>query len=363
MKKILYLMGIDWYWIKQRPQIIAEMLSKDYDVTVVYQKEIFQKISLRKDNDELEKSFAMPVMPYRDKNRVAYAIQKILFKWIISNINDFDIVWIGHPLLYRYIPSRYQGKLVYDCMDNHIALCNDAKIEKTISQSEKELMNRADLVFVSSNSIKDKLERKYKRNSILVRNGFNVGTIRRPQILSCESKIKIGYFGTIAEWIDFPLLIRSLEKINELEYYFWGPVSTEQIPQHPRLFFGGVVEHSELWDKAKDMDSLIMPFKINDIIEDVDPVKLYEYVSMGKVVITPYYKEIERFAPFVHFYHNEEELIMILNKLQKGELVSGYTDEQQDKFLTDNTWNQRCEIIQTNLLRIDREESCRRATK
>ena len=45
MKKILYLMGIDWYWIKQRPQIIAEMLDRDYDVTVAYYKEVVVKQS------------------------------------------------------------------------------------------------------------------------------------------------------------------------------------------------------------------------------------------------------------------------------------------------------------------------------
>ena len=42
MKKILYFMGVDWYWIKQRPQILAEYLAQDYDVTVVYIKELFQ---------------------------------------------------------------------------------------------------------------------------------------------------------------------------------------------------------------------------------------------------------------------------------------------------------------------------------
>ena len=63
MKKILYLMGIDWYWIKQRPQIIAEMLNKDYDVTVAYYKELFVKQSLRKNNDELEKSISISAIP------------------------------------------------------------------------------------------------------------------------------------------------------------------------------------------------------------------------------------------------------------------------------------------------------------
>ena len=122
MKKILYLMGIDWYWIKQRPQIIAEMLNKDYDVTVAYYKELFVKQSLRKNNDELEKSISISAIPYRDKNKIAYAIQKLLFHRIMKNVKQFDIVWISHPLLYRYLPPNYDGKVIYDCMDNHEAL-------------------------------------------------------------------------------------------------------------------------------------------------------------------------------------------------------------------------------------------------
>ena len=54
-------MGIDWYWIKQRPQIFAEMLNEDYEVTVVYPKEVFQHISLRKDQDELHDSLLFGV--------------------------------------------------------------------------------------------------------------------------------------------------------------------------------------------------------------------------------------------------------------------------------------------------------------
>ena len=35
-KKMLYIMHIDWNWIKQRPQFLVEELSQYYDVTVVY---------------------------------------------------------------------------------------------------------------------------------------------------------------------------------------------------------------------------------------------------------------------------------------------------------------------------------------
>lgn len=361
MKKILYLMGIDWYWIKQRPQIIAEMLSKDYDITVVYQKEIARNIALRKSKDELKNSIALPVLPFRDKNNIVHAIQGGLFKKRIKNIHEFDLVWVGHPLLYRYVPTSYQGKVVYDCMDNHTALCPDLKIKEAICKNEEQLISRADLVIVSSSHLKKRLEEKcHYAGTVLVRNGFSADAIHRPEILHSEKKLKIGYFGTIAEWIDFSAICRSLEKIEELEYYLWGPVLTDKIPQHSRLLLEGIVEHNQLWDRAKDMDGLIMPFKINDIIEDVDPVKLYEYISMGKTVIAPYYDEIERFTPYVYFYHNEEELIELLRRLRKGELTSKYSEQQQDDFLMDNTWDKRYETIRINLLKVNGEEHCLR---
>ena len=36
MKKILYVMNVEWNWIKQRPHFIAEGLSKNYHVEVLY---------------------------------------------------------------------------------------------------------------------------------------------------------------------------------------------------------------------------------------------------------------------------------------------------------------------------------------
>lgn len=54
--------------------------------------------------------------------------------------------------------------------------------------------------------------------------------------------------------------------------------------------------------ESRNMDCLIMPFILNDIISDVDPVKLYEYISMGKNIISVKYREVKRFEKFVYFY-------------------------------------------------------------
>lgn len=345
-------MQIDWYWIKQRPQIIAELLSEKYDVTVLYYKEVFAKQSLRKDKDELKKCIPVPAVPFRDKNIWAYRIQKRLFRKNLKKIQEYDTVWITHPLLYRYIPENYQGQIIYDCMDNHEALCKDARIRKRIRTEEKKLIERSDQIFASSTGLMKKISRAGgEEKAHLIRNGFMLREIHAPQPRTGaqKKKYKIGYFGTIAEWFDFPLLLRSLEKHPELEYHLWGPISNRKPPEHPRLILEGVAEHRCLWEKVKDMDGLIMPFVMNDMIRDVDPVKLYEYISMGKAILSVYYKEVEKFREFVYFYNTQEEFDKAIEALEENHFLPGYDEDRQKDFLRKNTWKNRVSKIENEL--------------
>lgn len=351
MKKILYLMGIDWYWIKQRPQIIAEMLSKDYDITVAYYHEVFVKQSLRSEKDELEKSFAIPAIPYRDKNKLAFVIQILFFLKIVRSIQRYDAVWITHPLLYRYIPASYRGQIIYDCMDNHAELCGDAQIRRKIVDVERDLVERADLIFTSSVGLKKKiLSLKRDSDPVLVRNGFVPDKLHLPAIeKKPKEKYRIGYFGTIAEWFDFSILLATLDYFPQLEYHLWGPVANIELPHHSRIIMEGVIEHSGLWNGIKTMDCLIMPFKLTEAIKDVDPVKLYEYISMGKAIVSVYYSELDRFKPFVHFYYNSTDLSEIFHRLIFNNFQPGYDASQQREFLEKNSWLNRYIIIKEKL--------------
>lgn len=345
MKKILYLMAVDWYWIKQRPQFIAEMLNKEYDVTVVYLKEVFLSQALRNDKDELDKSYAIAAIPYRDKMIAAFWLQNYLIKQKIDSFDNYDYIWVGHPLLYRYIPKTYKGKIIYDCMDNHVALCSDKIITRMIRKVEKKLVQRADVVFATSTGLLDKINALGgSKKSYLVRNGYMSKDICKPHILPVKDKFRMGYFGTIADWMDFSLLLNGLKEIPELEIYLWGPVSNVSIPEHPRLILRGVVEHRQLWEETKDIDCLIMPFLVNDIIRDVDPVKLYEYISMGKNIVSVYYEEIARFRAFVKFYNSKQEFIDIIKGMISQKEIA-YTSQQQTAFLLENSWESRYKYI------------------
>ena len=158
----------------------------------------------------------------------------------------------------------------------------------------------------------------------------------------------IGYFGTIAEWFDFNLLENSLNIFDNVEYRLVGPNAANYIGKK-RLLLEGVVQHSELGAKIKDYDALIMPFVVNDIILAVDPVKLYEYISFGKCVISVWYPEIDRFSPYVYFYRTQEEYMNLLTELIRTGFRPKYNEKQQIEFLKDNSWDARYKTIKNVL--------------
>jgi glycosyltransferase involved in cell wall biosynthesis len=160
-----------------------------------------------------------------------------------------------------------------------------------------------------------------------------------------KRKYKIGYIGTVAEWFDFELLRRSLLKYEFLSYYIIGPCCCTLISKTERLVFVGTIEHEKLYDTVKDYDCLVMPFLLNDTTEAVDPVKLYEYISFGKCIISIYYDEIERFRDFVYFYHNQEEYNQIIQVKSQDGFKPKYNRDQQEKFLKQNTWEERFKVL------------------
>ena len=82
--KILYLMAIDWNWIKQRPQFLVYELSKNNQVDVLYLHEMFGKIQLQNNNTKVKNCKAIPAIPLRDRNIFFSGIQKVLF-WLKMN--------------------------------------------------------------------------------------------------------------------------------------------------------------------------------------------------------------------------------------------------------------------------------------
>lgn len=354
-KSILYIMSIDWKWIYQRPQILAEKLGEDYDVTVIFPRFIWKKISSKDKHSNL---FLCPLwkLPFQERCNGLLKISGWINRKVLRDIHKYDYIYAGYPLYARYIPDTYQGKVIYDCMDNYEAMYPLKKSLGKLIALEENLVKKCNLLIVSSAVLRQKMDKiaGYEK-SILIRNGMGAGfmlDIKEP----CKKEIyDICYIGTISSWFDMEMIKKSLESNQTIRYQLIGPY--EEKVTDSRIHYYGALEHSKLSDAVKDYDCLIMPFKLNDIVEAVDPVKLYEYIAFGKCIISVYYPEIDRFSDFVYFYRTEEEYIKLLNELGAKGFPPKYCKEQQEKFLNNNTWEQRYQLLRREIRKMEEKEN------
>jgi O-antigen/teichoic acid export membrane protein len=352
-ERILYVSHVDWGWIKQRPQHLAESLRRFFDVTVAFD------CGWRRGNLANKFRISRSCIPllhipstYQGRipllarvSAIAARLQLRFAMWLARP----TYLWFTWPEMFQYLPRGMKVPVIYDCMDDAGASSRDAQRVTYLEREERALIAKAAIVFVSSERLRHVLETRYgqPQKYHLLRNAFDGKLL--PEFEEQRQSVctyKIGYCGTIAEWFDWELLAKLVEALSYVEVHLIGPVVDlgAGIATHPRITIHHPTKHSDLPAIMGEFDCLIMPFQVTPLIESVDPVKLYEYINFGKPIVSVYYDEITRFAPFVHFYRSHDEALDIVSRLATGEIGRKYSPDERRAFLLVNTWSERASV-------------------
>ena len=358
-KRMLYLMNVNWNWIKQRPQYLAEALSEFYRIDV-YDKVAYRRSRLVKnsvDSISLHHLFCIPFGRYSMIHKVNDIMDRLRLKSIIKN---YDYIWIADINYFRAIKPYITKKqcIIYDCMDDIVefpAYAHNTKLRTRYIKDETALLNNCSIIFTSANHLKEVLRKRHHdidankiyvvnnavSDLLLTRHAENSPILRQDK--TQNTKKVITYIGTISEWIDWNLILKSLEIFTNIEYHFYGPIVGTVIPNHARICYKGVLKQDKIAGTMHASDLLIMPFQVNPLIESVNPVKLYEYILSGVPSLACGYGESEKFLDYVYLYYNEKDYMQFISRLLKGKLPN--KSENGKSFVRNNTWSHRAKEI------------------
>lgn len=369
MSKLLYISHVSWAIIKQRPQFLAEELSKYCQVDVYYKrtyKTPKKDLKTKLESNENLTLHSYQILPF-DK---IHFFDHISVDWInrvwmrlqMPNFDDYDYVWISSPYTFRFIKQlvKDKTKLIYDCMDDYPAFPDAPAVSrKHLLEDERLILNRAYKVLCSSAFLSQTIQERagVQREVLLFSNGIKVPEKQKINEIPSDVLEKIRfikkqstsllYIGAIAEWFDYDMILKALNNDENLHVNLVGPVKTT-LPEHQRMHVLGTVERTYIFELMKSATALIMPFVVNDLIKSVNPVKLYEYIYSGKPVISVRYSETEYFKDFVHLYNGYDEFVDIVNTIKAGGGNKG-SDDDRKKFIEANTWEKRvsdiCKIL------------------
>ena len=230
----------------------------------------------------------------------------------------------------------------------------NSKELKKILKYENNLCKTSAIIICSSANLKQKLIQRYNINANKIKtinNGININNLSRKDAIPLKiknlfidnDKIKIVYIGTISEWFDFDLIIKSLNDFKSIMYLLIGPKEVD-IPNKSNIKYFGPVQHEYVSSIMDLADILVMPFKKNELIKSVNPVKVYEYIYSGKPSIIIKYEETMIFKDYVFLYDSYESYCDYLRRIieRKTYIIN---NEKRLLFLKNSTWESRVKII------------------
>jgi len=229
---------------------------------------------------------------------------------------DQPILWFVVPHLAMVLGELNERFVVYYCIDDYASLPG---VNKTIiEEMDNRLTTRADIVFTASEPLKKQKE-SFGPKVVLSRHGVDFDhfnkIFRREVNAAPETahlpKPVIGFFGLIESWVDLELIEYLARARPQWSFLMVGRLAVQPNPcEHLKnVHFIGSRPYDELPQYAAAFDVSIIPCKNSKLIFNFNPLKLREYLAMGKPVVSIYFPEIAEFTDVVEVAGNYEEFL------------------------------------------------------
>ncbi len=233
-------------------------------------------------------------------------------RWLLSRAlrRWMEAVGFARPILWTFLPTPLALDIIravdpqvtiYYCIDDLAASSPGAR---KIVASEERLFRQADLVFVTSERLRERAAR-FRHDVHVFPFGVNLERfeeIRRapdhpPDDLRPLARPVIGYVGGLHQWVDQPLLAAVADRLPDASFALVGPAQTDvsTLQSRPNVTLFGQRAHPDLPRYVKAFDVGIVPYLLTDYTANVYPTKLNEYLSMGIPVVATDLPEIRRF--------------------------------------------------------------------
>lgn len=190
---------------------------------------------------------------------------------------------------------------------------------------EQALVRQSDIVMTNSTYFTEELK-PLNPNIHTTNTGVNLklydGTVSHeiPADLKNIPSPRIGYIGAIIERrLDADLLYAVIRELPQYSFVFVGP-EDDFFAQHPlhalkNTYFTGSKEVAELPSYIQHFDVCLNPQKVNPITEGNYPLKIDEYLAMGKpVVATSTHTMRDVFAQYTHLATDVDSYLCAIQK-------------------------------------------------
>lgn len=263
------------------------------------------------------------------------------FLWEVLHFlkNQHFYFLFTHPRYMNFRCYFQNAVFIFDCLDEPTVLSDSSSI--SYIQDFTSAISGSDITLFSSQYLFDKYAVKSK-DPLLLCNGINLSRYKETN-LAIESDKVFGYVGVISELVDFEFLHKILDADSENKLLLIGPLKAFESKYYDDLLTGFTklketerVTHIPYVPKDQIANSIskfnfgVIPFIISDKTDGVLPLKLFEYMALGKPIISTRTRELVNFNASIKFYDGTVSSIVEflnnhVNKPDYSDLLAQYS--------------------------------------
>jgi glycosyltransferase involved in cell wall biosynthesis len=291
---------------------------------------------------------------YHAQWRKAYVwrIKRLLREMGIEEV----ILYVWRPEFHWALGQFNERLTCYHIVDEYSF---DPNRDHEISNEERKLLERSDLVFIHSKTLIEK-KGHINPNTYEVANGvdfeFYQQSLKDGPPDPCDmTKIphpRIGYMGHIKRHIDLPLLYDIAKARPAWSLVTIGPVRDEhadikkdlvRLKALPNVHFLGGKPASELPLYINGLDICLMPYRKTNYTKYIYPLKMHEYFACGKPVVSTELENLKEFSDVLQFADNSNDWIASIERAIES--ISEQQAQRLIRIASHNSWASRVEKI------------------
>jgi glycosyltransferase involved in cell wall biosynthesis len=284
--------------------------------------------------------------------------------WVTRKLSmDKPVVWVACPAACDIAIKMKKEKLIYQRTDAYELYPNVDS--ETIKNYDQKLKANADLTIFVNSTLYDK-ESNQCRKAIYLDHGVDYERFARaekiswvPEDIAEIKKPIVGFFGSIngSNTINVELIERVADLLPQMSIVLIGKLesdcSTLLSKKNVRML--GQKPYEQIPHYGKSFDVTIMPWRQNRWIEACNPIKLKEYLALGKPIVSTPFNELKKYRDVIYEATTPEEFADCIKKA----LVEDNPERiaERRKKVQTSTWDSKAELVLDELFGKSCEDS------
>jgi glycosyltransferase involved in cell wall biosynthesis len=292
----------------------------------------------------------VPQLPFRRIPGVEL-FNRLFSRWALQR--HMRVLGGARPISWFVVPHPgfLAGRLgevlcVYYCIDDYAA--HPGVDAAMIAARDRMLTQRADLVFVAPPALLE-AKRALNASTWFAPHGVDADLFARamapatevPEAAQRLNHPVVGYFGSIHEWIDVPLIEWLAAQRPAWSFLLVGhaAIPVPGLRALPNVVLAGAQPYEELPRWAKAFDVAIIPYRNNRQVQHANPLKLREYLATGRPVVSVGNPEISKFSRWVRIADDRQAFLAAIEAALAEETPAVRTDRLAA--VADQSWDSR----------------------